>query len=160
MSSLARRSLRATAAVAGIAAAGVGLAGPALAAPTAPERSSTDGVAPAAPDAGTGPNVVDALPPAPKEAELPPLFTIERPGVHTSDHTADHTADHARPTPPAADQLPSADDAVNVDNRNTDAEFRSTQEQDSALQQLDAASMFRDVSDPALRGAESNDARA
>jgi len=151
MTTHARRSLRATAAVAGITAVGVGLAGPAFAAPAASERPSTDDVAPAAPDAGSTPNVVDDHRPAPRADDLPPAFTIEDGGVYAADHEV--------PTRPAADKLPSTDDAVDVDDnkRDTNVEFQTSapQERDSALQQLDGASMSK-----LLHATEGNDVRA
>jgi hypothetical protein len=144
MSRLARRTLRATAAVAGIAAAGVGLAGPAFAAPAAPERPSTDDAAPA-PDARSTPNVLGNAPKTSELPDLPQLFTIQGTGVYT--------ADRGLPQLPTARQLPtqalpSTDEAVNFDRnqeaRSTDLNFRTAapQPQDSAMQQLDAASMF------------------
>ena len=56
MSSLARRSLRTTAAAVGIAALGVGLAGHALAAPELPALPGTDGL-PAAPELPAAPGL-------------------------------------------------------------------------------------------------------
>jgi hypothetical protein len=153
MSSIVRRSLGATAAVAGITAAGVGLPGPALAAP--PDRP---GAAAPAPDAGSTPNIVGDLGrPAPNAADLPQLFTVENTGVHT--------AERAHPSLPTPDQPPSASDAVDVDTqqvRNTDVDFRAAapKERDSAMQELDAASMFGDLPGQLLGATESNDLRA
>jgi hypothetical protein len=158
MSSLARRSLRATAAVAGIAAAGVGLAGPAFA---APERPSTDEAAPA-PDTGSTPNVAGGLPKTSELPDLPQLFTIQGTGVYT--------ADRGLPQLPAADRLPtdalpSTDDVVNLGETqqpgDTDVKFRSAapRQQDSAMQQLDAASMFGALPGQVLGATEGNDAR-
>jgi hypothetical protein len=162
MSSLARRSLRATAAVAGIAAAGVGFTAPAFAAPAAPERPSTDDAAPA-PDAGSTPNVVGDLPKTSELPDLPQLFTIQGTGVYT--------ADQGLPALPMADQLPtdrlpSPDEAVNLgetqQTRDTDVKFRTSepQEQDSAMQQLDAASMFGNLPGQVLGATENNDVRS
>jgi hypothetical protein len=156
MSSLARRTLRATAAIAGITVAGVGLVGPALAAPAAPERPNADGVAPA-PDAGSTPNLLgEPRQPTPETADLPQLFTVEDTGVHTSDH--------ALPAPEQlpAEQPPRADDVVDIEDtrqlRNTDVEFRTAaQDRGSAMQELDAASMFGDVPDRLLGATEGND---
>jgi hypothetical protein len=161
MSSLARRSFRATAAVAGIAAVGVGLAGPAFAAPAAPERPSTDEAAPA-PDTGSTPNVAGGLPKTSELPDLPQLFTIQGTGVYT--------ADRGLPQLPAADRLPtgalpSTDDAVNLGETqqpgDTDVKFRSAapQQQDSAMQQLDAASMFGALPGQVLGATEGNDVR-
>jgi hypothetical protein len=150
MSSLARRSLRATAAIAGITVAGVGLVGPALAAPAAPERPNADGVAPA-PDAGSAPNILgEPRQPTPETADLPQLFTVEDTGVHTSDHAL------------PAEQPPSADDVVDIEDtrqlRNTDVEFRTAaQDRGSAMQELDAASMFGDLPDRVLEATEGNE---
>ncbi len=161
MSSLARRSLRATVAVAGITAAGIGLAGPVLAAPAAPERPSTDDAVPA-PDAGSTPNVLGGLrpgaPKAPQVTELPQLFTIQDTGVNTSNRSLPEL-----PT----DQLPDPGDAISFGDseqtRATDVEFQASgpQERDSAMQELDAASMFGDLPTTQLLGAtEGNDVRA
>jgi hypothetical protein len=163
MSSLARRSLRATAAVAGIAAAGVGLAGPAFAAPAAPERPSSDDAAPA-PDTRSTPNVVGGGPKTSELPDLPQLFTIQGTGVYA--------ADHGLPQLPAADrlpthQLPSTGDAVNLgetqQTRDTDVKFRTAepQEQSSAMQQLDAGSMFGGLpsTGKVLGATEGNDVR-
>jgi hypothetical protein len=156
MSSLARRTLRATAALAGITVAGVGLAGPGLAAPAAPERPNADGVAPA-PDAGSAPNILgDMHQPTPETADLPQLFTVEDTGVHTSDH--------ALPAPDQlpAEQPPSTDDVVDLEDtqqlRNTDVEFRTAaQDRGSAMQELDAASTSDDLPDRLLGATEANE---
>ena len=156
MSSLARRSLRATAAVAGIAAAGVGLAGPAFAAPAAPERPSTDEAAPA-PEASSAPNVAGGLPKTSELPDLPQLFTIQGTGVYT--------ADHGLPQLPT-DRLPSTDEAVNLGNddetRATDVNFRTAapQQRDSAMQELDAASMFGSLPGQVLGATANNDVRS
>jgi hypothetical protein len=89
MSNLARRSLRTSAAAAGITALGVGFAGHAFAAPEAPAQpDSTSGgsTAPAQPAAGGVGNLLgdrSALP-TPDMSELPPLFTFEMPTVTTN----------------------------------------------------------------------------
>jgi hypothetical protein len=161
MSSLARRSFRATAAVAGIAAVDIELAGPAFAAPAAPERPSTDEAAPA-PDAGSTPNVAGGLPKTSELPDLPQLFTIQGTGVYT--------ADRGLPQLPAGDRLPtgalqSTDDAVNLGETqrpgDTDVQFRSAApQQDSAMQQLDAASMFDALPGQVLGATEGNDVRS
>jgi hypothetical protein len=160
MRSLARHTLRATAAVAGIA-AGVGLAGPAFAAPAAPERPSTDEAAPA-PDTRPAPNAGGGLPKTSELPDLPQLFTIQGTGVYTADHGLPQlpTAQHV-PAP----ALPNTDEAVNLgrddQTRNTDVNFRTAapQDRDSAMQQLDAASMFEAVPDQVLGATANNDVR-
>jgi hypothetical protein len=161
MSSLARRALRATAAVAGIAVAGAGIAGPAIAAPAEPERPSSDDTAPA-PEPPSAPNVVGDLPNPTQTQELPQLFTIQDTGVHTADHgLPELPADDDLPT----QALPSADDAVNVDreqeSRDTDVNFRTAapESSDGAMQQLDAASMFGDLPGKVLGATANNDIR-
>lgn len=162
MSSLAWRSLRATAAVAGIAAAGVGLAGPAFAAPAAPERPSTDEAAPA-PDTRATPNVVGSVPKTSELPDLPQLFTIQGTGVYT--------ADQGLPQLPAARKLPThalpnTDDTVNLGStdqtRDTDVNFRTAapQQRDGAMQQLDAASMFDAIPGQVLGATANNDVRS
>jgi hypothetical protein len=87
MSSLARRSLRTTAAAAGIAALGVGLAGHAFAAPELPALPGADSLPgtdslPAAPESPAAP----ALPEAPSAdgMSVPGLMNIEMPAVNTA----------------------------------------------------------------------------
>lgn len=154
----ARRRLRATAAVAGITAAGVGIAGPASATPAEPERSGAGGAATAAPEAGSAPNVVrDPRPTAPALDDLPQLFTVETPRIHT--------AGHALPEPPT-EQLPRTDDAVDVDGAgqqvSPDIEYRAAapQDRDGAMQQLDSAGLFGDLPDRVLGATEGNDIRS
>jgi hypothetical protein len=164
MSSLARRTLRATAAVAGIAAAGVGIAAPAFAAPAAPERPSTDEAAPA-PDTRATPNLIGGAPKAPDQlSDLPQLFTIQG--------TTVHTADRGLPQLPAGGDLPTQalpqpqpDDAVNTGDaqptRGTDINFRTAApQQDSAMQRLDAASMFGALPGQVLGSTANNDIRS
>ena len=84
MSSLARRTVRTTAAVAGIAALGAGLAGNALAAPAAgveaPEAASPlQGLPSSVPLAG-----LPGATAAPNLADLPMLFVFQGPTVNTS----------------------------------------------------------------------------
>lgn len=158
MSSLARRTLRATAAVAGIAVAGVGVAGPAVAGPELPNLPNTGGAtpaAPAAPNAGSSPDIGGDLR-APEVDELPQLFTIGGTSVYT--------ADGPLPELPTVEQMPSASDVVNVDEHehveDPDVEFRTAaapQDPGSALQQLDTASMFGGLTDTALGATEGND---
>jgi hypothetical protein len=164
MSRLARRTLRATAAVAGIAAAGVGIAAPAFAAPAAPERPSTDEAAPApAPDTRATPNLIGSAPKAPDQlSDLPQLFTIQG--------TTVHTADRGLPQLPVGGDLPTQalpqpDDTVNTGDtqptRGTDINFRTAApQQDSAMQRLDAASMFGALPGQVLGSTANNDIRS
>jgi hypothetical protein len=92
MSSLARRSLRTTAAVVGIAAVGTGLAAPAFAAPETPDAPEAQtaprlGNAPEAPHAGGLQGVIGkGLPKAPDNlSDLPQLFNFVGPDVYTAD---------------------------------------------------------------------------
>jgi hypothetical protein len=96
MSSIARRGLRTTAAVAGLAALGAGLAAPAFAeAQAAPAKPES----PAAPDLSAARGALASLPaPTANPSDLPPLFTFEMPKVET-----------------AAPAMPSAGDAVHTD---------------------------------------------
>ena len=161
MSSLVRRSLRATAAVAGIAAAGVGLAGPAFATPADPERPSADEAAPAPEDRST-PNVAGGLPKSSELPDLPQLFTIQGTGVYTADQGLPELPT-ARHLPTQA--LPSPDEAVNFDrhqeSRSTDVNFRTAapEARDGAMQQLDAASMSGELPGQLLGATEGNDVR-
>lgn len=117
MSSLARRSLRTTAAAAGIAAIGVGFAGHALAAPEAPALPGTDAVE--APDLATAPDLLSELPTAPSEgSELPAPFAFEMPATAptTDEESAADSAQEAEaqeapaaPAAPAAPTLPGLD---------------------------------------------------
>jgi hypothetical protein len=80
--SRAKRTVRTTAAAAGIAALGVGIAGPALAAPGGPEDVPTPG--PALPELSGLPvqNPLAALPAPPSVPTLPMLFVFEAPRVN------------------------------------------------------------------------------
>lgn len=104
MSSHARRSLRTTAAAAGIAAIGVGIAAPALAAPettTADDAVSTEAPAPAGPAAG----LLGKLPTIPNNiSDLPMLFKFQGPTFNTAGPTlpiADPAATDDAATEPA-----------------------------------------------------------
>ena len=85
MSSLARRTLRTTAAAAGMAALGVGLAGNALAATTAPEPPPTPEPATTLPGVSGLPvqNPVATIPGVPGGPTLPMLFVFQGPTVHS-----------------------------------------------------------------------------
>lgn len=110
MSSLARRSMRTTAAAAGIAALGVGFAGHAFAAPEAPALPGTDNhETPAAPGAGDTSDLMSQLPAGPStdRTELPGVFVFEMPTITTA------TAPVEAPALPALDgfdlpELPAA----------------------------------------------------
>lgn len=104
MSSLARLTLRTTAAAAGIAAIGAGLAAPALAAPELPAAPSSDGPGslPAAPAAG----MLGSLPAAPSASHLPTLVSFEMPKVSTAGPELPSAG--RLPAAPAAPALPSA----------------------------------------------------
>lgn len=160
MSSLLRRGMRATAAVAGIAAAGVGLAGPAFAAPADPEQPSTDETAPA-PQTRSTPNLAGDLPKTAELPDLPQLFTIQGTGVYTADKGLPELPTDQLPT----EALPSPDEAVNLDReqetRSTDVNFRTAapEARDGALQQLDAASVFGELPGKVLGATEGNDVR-
>lgn len=86
MSSHARRSLRTTAAAAGIAAIGVGIAAPAMAAPeTSPvgDGTAAEALAPAA--AGPAAGLLGKIPALPNNvADLPMLFTFQGPTFNTA----------------------------------------------------------------------------
>lgn len=107
MSSLARRSLRMTAAAAGIAAVGVGIAGPAVAAPLGLVPAS-DSSGPAAPDAtqllGNG----STTPPSVGSTQLPDLFQFSSPMTgRTIEHTQnDTTAIRTADVPPLPNNMP------------------------------------------------------
>ena len=156
MSSLARRTLRATAAVAGIAAAGVGVAAPAFAAPE-PDRPGTEGAAPAAPEAGIPPNVVGDLP-APEMTQLPQLFTVEGTSVYT--------AGEPQPQLPAGEELPlpSAADIADlgglgseqVEGSDVEIQTAAPQDRDGAMQDLDTTSMFGGLTETALGSTQGN----
>jgi hypothetical protein len=109
MSSLARRTVRTTAAAAGIAALGAGLAGNAVAAPSA----DVDAPAPGAASALQGlPSVVPltelpSAPAVPNLADLPMLFVFQGPTVNT--------AGPASTPAPSATQLPSVDQVPGSD---------------------------------------------
>ncbi|MGH3588470.1 MAG: hypothetical protein ACRDQ0_19360 [Pseudonocardia sp.] len=150
-----RRTLRTSAAVAGIAVAGVGVVGPtaALAQPQSPP--ATDDTTSAAPDAGSTPNVVGEMP-APDTQQLPKLFTVENTGVHTAGESA--------PRPPAAEDLPvaSASDLAAMGAteqvKESDVKVRTAESPDQAdaMQDLDAASAFGDLARGALGATEGN----
>ena len=146
MSSLARRTVRTTAAAAGIAALGAGLAGNAVAAPTA----DVDAPAPEAASALQGlPSAVPltelpSAPAVPNLADLPMLFVFQGPTVKT--------AGPASTPVPSTTQLPDAAGrlgqrgAPRVGLRRGPAGGRpptpSTPAQVGALSALDSAGLF------------------
>ena len=108
MSSLARRTLRTTAAAAGLAALGAGLAGPAMAAPADDDAETST------PEAATSPGAPSTTPLAelpgtaavPDLADLPMRFVFQGPTVRTS---APSTASiQETPALPGAEQIPGA----------------------------------------------------
>lgn len=114
MSSLARRTLRTTAAAAGIAALGAGLAGNAVAAPSVDPDA-------AAPEAVTGvPAGLPSLPLAelpsapavPNVSDLPMLFVFQGPTVRTAGPAGD-----AAPSTrlPGVEQIPGSDQVPGLD---------------------------------------------
>mgnify|MGYP001110228669 CR=1 FL=1 len=123
MSSFARRSIRVTAAAAGIAALGVGFAGQALAAPSLPEVPELPAVDPAAlpsvdsvPGLDSFTQVVDTVQSStPSVTDLPDAFHFEVPTVDTGAFetgSVDPTSALPSldvPTELAAASLPSAD---------------------------------------------------
>jgi len=114
MSSLARRTLRTTAAAAGIAALGAGLAGNAMAAP------AVDTDAPSPDTASTVPGGLSSLPLAalpsaaavPNVSDLPMLFVFQGPTVKTAGQAGG-------PAPatrlPGVDQIPGSDQVPGLD---------------------------------------------
>ncbi|WP_300007260.1 hypothetical protein [Pseudonocardia sp.] len=108
MSSLARRSLRTTAAAAGIAALGVGLAGHAFAAPelpAAPALPGTEGLGALEGMAG-----VPELPAAPSAEgfSMPGVINFEAPSVNTAGPELPALDAFAVPAVPAAPAMPAA----------------------------------------------------
>lgn len=108
MSSLARRTLRTTAAAAGIAALGAGLAGNAVAAPAVDTDAPTPDTASTVPG-GLSSSPLAALPSAtavPNLSNLPMLFVFQAPTVTTAGPVSD-------PAPatrlPGVDQVPGSD---------------------------------------------------
>ena len=155
MSSLARRSLRATAAVAGVAVAGVGIAVPALAAPAPGPDGVTSAATPL--DGASIPNVVDELPKAPVVdlADPPPPFTFEVPSVHTAGKQLPAAAQDAS-------SLAHADDVIEFDESNDmdfDVQSTAAQNQIGAMQHLDAASAVAGLAEQVLSSTQGNDIR-
>ncbi|MHA6628966.1 hypothetical protein ACU61A_26315 [Pseudonocardia sichuanensis] len=153
MSSLARSSLRTTAAVAGIAAAGLGLAAPAVAAPAPQDGAGTDEAAPAA---GSSPNVLGELPSA-DASQLPKLASVEGPTFYTASRSL-----------PADEDLtvPTAQDLVNLGGQEqleaTQVHYRTAapQDGDTAVPETGADAMVADLTSRALNSTEGNEVHA
>ncbi|HYH29561.1 MAG TPA: hypothetical protein VD903_04170 [Pseudonocardia sp.] len=158
MSSLARRSLRTTAAVAGIAAAGVGLAAPAVAAPQPQDGPGTDSGTPAT-DTAPSPDVIGELP---DTAELPQLFTFEGPRIYTAGQSGSElpTADDLPPAPSVEDLVNIGGreqlDGVEVQTAAPQDEGDSTQDQGDATEGLGAASMLGELAAGPLGATQGN----
>jgi hypothetical protein len=158
MSSLATRTLRTTAAAAGMAALGVGLAGNALAAPSTPTSPQT-GSTPALPALPALPtqNPLASLPGVPDGTHLPMLFVFQGPTVHspTVNTAGPSRLDQVRlPVAAPVRTTPSA----SVGTETTPAHVGPTQagsthagsvspqpDQVGALSALDSAALFRDL---------------
>jgi hypothetical protein len=151
MSSLARRTLRTTAAAAGIAALGTGLAGNAVAAPTAGPQpapgplSGAQGLTSAVPLAG-----LPSAPAVPGLSQLPMLFVFEGPTVNTAGPSAPQ---------PSVDVIAGSQRVVGSDTTNQrgsaaagdDADATaSTPARDGALSALDTAGLFGGLSQERL----------
>lgn len=157
MSSLARRSLRTTAAAAGIAALGLGFAGQALAAPTLPAMPGADAL-------GDG-----GLPAAPAEPDvsedgffMPGVANIEMPAINTAAPALPAGDAFAVPTAPAspgslnfaspefaapdlagAESLPSVPEAPATDGM-MDTDFDVEQGEDATAPDSDGAEQSTD----------------
>lgn len=152
MSSFARRSLRTTAAAAGIAALGVGIAGPALAAPGVPELPALDAFG--APAAATDvPGMAAFTDAADAFAALPDAFAFEAPAYDAPelDAPVDSMA-----IPADASSVPSTDGVVTMDGGQVQgapsADPTSALSNAPALPSLDSASMFTDLAQKAMSG--------
>jgi hypothetical protein len=150
MSSIARRSIRTTAAAAGIAALGLGFAGPALAAPSVPELPTLD--AASVPDAGTVPGL-GAFTPAAETSmpALPDAFSFQAPSTDAAQvdpsymSVFDPTAQMGSlksltlPTEMNAASLPGTDGLANL---NGTFNGRSVNNDAPAMPSLDTANAF------------------
>lgn len=160
MSSLARRTLRTTAAAAGIAALGAGLAGTAMAAPAAGSEAP-------APETAAAPQGLQSVVPladlpgtsaVPGLAELPAAFAFQGPALRAAEPSA-----QAAPVPAGAEQLAgqvpdlgvapealvpndvSLPDPGSATSRTEIEADPSTLAQVAALSALDSARLFDDV---------------
>jgi hypothetical protein len=137
MSTLARRTLRTTAAAAGMAALGVGLAGNALAAPADSEPASTpESALPALPALPAG-NPLASLPDVAHGQALPMLFVFQGPTVNTP------AAAPVRTQPAAPVQAAPA--AVSPQTGSAPAAQAASPDRVAALSALDSAGMFDDL---------------
>jgi hypothetical protein len=165
MSILARRSLRTTAAVAGIAAVGLGLAAPAVAAPAPQDDPSTDGPstdsgAPSAPEPGSSPNVLGELPSS-DVSQLPKLASVEGPDVYTASESSGLPTDEDMP-------FPTVTDLVNLGAQEqlegADVEYQAAapgdEGGDEAVPELGADAVVGDLTSRALDSTEGNEVHA
>lgn len=185
MSSLARRSLRTTAAAAGIAALGIGFAGQALAAPAMPELPAlpgADGVGeagvPAAPTMPALPSEDGFFMPGVANIEMPSVNTAgpELPAgdafaVPSAPEFAAPAAPETAPGLPSADALPGGPEAPSTDGvdmefdvapasdvTGSDSSDGLEQNRDSALAAMDMAqSMMTLMQDAAADGPSTQD---
>ncbi len=166
MHSLVRRSLRTTAAAAGIAAVGVGLAGPAFAAPELPplpQSPDTSGVEVADADEAMGNPVV----PSQDGFFLPGVINFETPDVNTAAPElpagdafavpAAPPADSiAAPEAPAGPGLPDSEDVIvfdvdQVQGPSADS-LNGGQNNVGAMQALDMAALAMELAQSAAAG--------
>jgi hypothetical protein len=159
--SLASRTLRTTAAAAGVAALGVAVAGNAFAAPAAPTPSQPDLLSGSAAGLPALPNgsPLAQLPGVPEEPALPTLFVFQGPTVHTptvntagpSGGVAPGVGELRRPAAAPVRTSPDGPAATrtappaNVDGQvgpNRVAPTSSPTDRVGALSELDSAGMF------------------
>jgi hypothetical protein len=159
MSSLARRTLRTTAAAAGLAALGVGLAGNAVAAP-ATDDARTPGPAPLVPALPPLATPLAELPNAPAVPPLPMLFVFHAPNVNTAgpsgtgvpglDQLALPAAAPAnRPAPAPVDASP-VRTAPSVQTPAPQQDAPRGMDQVGALSQMDSAGLFTELGERQL----------
>jgi hypothetical protein len=168
MSSIARRSIRTTAAAAGIAALGLGFAGPALAAPSVPELPALDTTA--APAVDTAVPGTEAFTRAADTAQtgmpaLPDAFAFQSPSAGPAavdpsylstfdptsymgsvDSASVPTEMNAAAMPASPSALPSTDGLANLDGTFNGA---SVNNDTPALPSLDMANAFADLASQA-----------
>jgi len=152
MSTLARRTLRTTAAAAGMAALGVGLAGNALAAPADSEPASTpESALPALPALPAG-NPLASLPDVAHGQALPMLFVFQGPTVNTAGPSGSALPGVADRTPAAAPvrtqpaaPVQAAPAAVSPQTGSAPAAQAASPDRVAALSALDSAGMFDDL---------------
>lgn len=168
MSSLVRRSLRTTAAAAGIAAVSVGLAGPALAvpalpeAPQAPENAQAPGTT-EVPDAGgvEAGQLMDDAPAAPEapaeEFVVPGIVNFEMPTITTAAPALPAGDAFALPAAPAApgNGMPDTEGVAEFEADPGEApstESFEGQNSVGAMQALDMASLAMEMAQSAAAG--------